>query len=49
VGSCSDIYATPSQQIIYKHTVSKPGNGQVIVVTRLPRGSLDSLLAKDAK
>ena len=49
VGSCSDIYARPSQQIIYKHTVSKPGNGQVLVVTSLPRGSLDSLLAKDAK
>lgn len=49
IGSCSDIYATPSQQVIYKHSVAKPGNGQVLIVTRLPRAGLDALLAKDAK
>lgn len=49
IGSCSDEYTTPSQKVVYKHSVSKPGNGQVLVVTRLPRAGLDSLLAKDAK
>jgi len=49
IGACSDIYATPPQQAVYKHSVSKPGNGQVLIITRLPRAGLDAMLAKDAK
>ncbi|MDI1241641.1 MAG: hypothetical protein PSX80_06940, partial [bacterium] len=49
IGSCSDDYATSAQQVVYRYSVSKPGNGQVLIVTRLPRAGLDALLAKDAK
>jgi hypothetical protein len=34
---------------IYKYTSIKSENNQVLIVTRLPRGSLDELLKQDAK
>jgi hypothetical protein len=49
VGSCSDVYASPGQQIVYQYSIAKPEIGRVIVVTRLPRAGLDALLAKGAK
>lgn len=49
IGACSSIYATPAQQLVYKHTSSDFSNSQVFIVTRLPRAGLDALLAKDAK
>jgi hypothetical protein len=41
--------AAPLRQAIIDHTNVTPENDQVFVITRLPRGSLDSLFAKDAK
>jgi hypothetical protein len=35
--------------LLIKHTEVRSENNQVFIVTRLPRGSIDSLLAKDAK
>lgn len=49
IGTCSRIYSTPQQQLIYRNTSSSFSNGQVFIVTRLPRAGLDALLAKDAK
>ena len=48
IGACSDIYSEPAHQITYRNTVSKPGNGKILVVTRLPRAALDELLAIEA-
>lgn len=36
------------EKVIYENTKITSDNNQVIVVTRLPRGSLDALLAKDS-
>ena len=41
--------ATPVRQAIIDHTSVRTVNDQVFVITRLPRGSLDPLFAKDAK
>lgn len=48
IGVCSkDAEAKP--RIIYENTRAASENNQVIIVTRLPRGSLDALLKQDAK
>ncbi len=49
IGGCSDDYATLEEQTVYKNTKVSSSNNQVLIVTRLPRGSLDSLLATNAK
>lgn len=49
IGSCSDTYATPPQQSVYQNSKASFSNNQVLVISRLPRGSLDALLAEDAK
>ncbi|MDQ6785275.1 MAG: hypothetical protein M3033_00450 [Acidobacteriota bacterium] len=38
----------PVVKIIYENTKISSANNKVIIVTRLPRGSLDALLAKDS-
>ena len=49
VGSCSK-YIDDKEKIIYENTKALSENNQVFIVTRLPRGSLDALLAnKDAQ
>lgn len=39
----------PSVKSIYEHTKVSSDNNQILIVTRLPRGSLDELLRQDAK
>jgi len=41
--------ASPVRMILYGATKVRVVNDQILVVTRLPRGSLDPLIAKDAK
>jgi hypothetical protein len=41
--------AAPLRQAVIDHTAVRPESDQVFVITRLPRGSLDPLFAKDAK
>ena len=41
--------AEPIRVALYRSTEFRAAGDQIFVVTRLPRGSLDSLLAKDAK
>jgi hypothetical protein len=41
--------AAPVRQAIIDHTNVRTDNDQVFVITRLPRGSLDPLFAKNAK
>ena len=41
--------AAPLRRTIIDHTRAHPETDQVLVVTRLPRGSLDPLFAEDAK
>lgn len=41
--------AEPIRKVLYGGTNVRVENDQIFVVTRLPRGSLDTLLAKDAK
>ena len=41
--------AEPVRVVLYGATTVRSVNDQIFVVTRLPRGSLDPLLAKDAK
>ncbi len=49
VGACSDVYSSPTKQIVYQNSIAKPETGRVMVVTRLPRAGLEALLSKDAK
>ncbi len=49
IGNCSEVYATPEQQIVYKNTNVSFSDNQIFIVTRLPRAGLDSLFATDAK
>lgn len=48
VGKCSK-YVEENSKVVYQNSKALSENNQVIIITRLPRGSLDALLKQDAK